>query len=184
MFAIVQDKFTGANGTALAAHTPDIGGPWTDSGVGLQLSGNKVTGTDAQGISTIPINKKTARAFITLDKNGMDAGSIVSVRIANAVNGYALTMKIFGNDDFVLDQYGNAGADFVSMSGTVAGMGAVQKLMLALTPGEAVVLVNSRVIYRAKKIYDPGDLLVALLRLEINRGAGTFPTFDDLVITN
>lgn len=36
----LEDSFTGANGTALSSHTPEVGGPWTSTG-SLQIQSNK-----------------------------------------------------------------------------------------------------------------------------------------------
>lgn len=39
-FYYLYDTFTGSNGTALSAHTPEQGGPWTNTGV-LEIQSNK-----------------------------------------------------------------------------------------------------------------------------------------------
>lgn len=43
---LVDDKFTGSSGTALADHTPDIGGAWVDVAPGLDLDGSGRVHTD------------------------------------------------------------------------------------------------------------------------------------------
>lgn len=40
-----KDSFTGINGTHLAAHTPDVGGPWVDDTPGWQIQANKAKAT-------------------------------------------------------------------------------------------------------------------------------------------
>lgn len=43
MAEFVSDTFTGADGTALAAHSPEVGGAWIDDRAGLVLSGGAVS---------------------------------------------------------------------------------------------------------------------------------------------
>ncbi|WP_166820532.1 LamG domain-containing protein [Thalassoroseus pseudoceratinae] len=49
--AVVADSFTDSNGTAIASHTPELGGPW--SGSGLEIQSNSVVPLFGDGAATI-----------------------------------------------------------------------------------------------------------------------------------
>lgn len=81
----LQDSFTGANGTALSAHSPEVGGPWTLTGV-IEIQGNKakflsLAPTRAFAFATAPMT--TANGFMQVDLtkvgNG-DYGPIINVQ--------------------------------------------------------------------------------------------------------
>lgn len=81
----LQDTFTDANGTALSSHTPEVGGPWTNTGV-IEIQSNKakflsLAPTRNFAFSTAPVT--TADGFMQADLtkvgNG-DYGCIINVQ--------------------------------------------------------------------------------------------------------
>ncbi len=67
MATLVLDTFTDADNTALTAHTPDKGGPWT-AGVGtFKISSNKATPNSDADDDQVAIDCGQTSAVLTCD---------------------------------------------------------------------------------------------------------------------
>lgn len=91
------DTFGGTSGTALEAHTPDSGGPWTNTGgdVGhLALSGtnrlSQFSSTNAAGAWTVPVGTDDQYAAITITSGSSWPQSVIylAVRVQDQNNYY------------------------------------------------------------------------------------------------
>jgi hypothetical protein len=86
----VQDSFTGTDGTALSAHTPDTGSAWT-----FDLGDGKLLGNRAQGASwswsidhsTTVLPSADYEVSMDLIWNGPNDGGMVSSGVAGRING-------------------------------------------------------------------------------------------------
>jgi len=79
---LLQDNFDGANGTHLANHTPQVGGPWVDDVAGWQLLSNHATGTQtAQDASVTLENKRTARVSLDFAMGNVASDDEFQVRL-------------------------------------------------------------------------------------------------------
>lgn len=184
MLTSVEDRFTGANGTALAAHTPNIGGPWVDFTPGLQLAGNKLTGTNATALSEIRLPGKTVTVHFDFEPNGMAAPTFFSVEIGNFVaptNFVHLSILASG---IVNVEVSKAGAPTENTTGTVFGyLGTgLNRFKFGINASEVFAFLNGRRIWAAPRAL-PKTMLVDWLDLRIDRVAGTFPLIDNLVVT-
>lgn len=70
------DTFTDANGTALAAHTPEVGGPWSTAGGAVTIQGNKVQFTTASPTAFVPGGPGDFDATATVQLGGLTATMI------------------------------------------------------------------------------------------------------------
>lgn len=84
-FYYLYDTFTGTNGTALSSHSPEQGGPWTNTGV-LEIQSNKakvLSGAPTRNFafSTVPVATANGymQADLTVVGNG-DLGIIINVQ--------------------------------------------------------------------------------------------------------
>lgn len=98
---LLRDNFVGVNGTALAAHAPDEGGPWVDDVVGWVIESNKLTALAGSPKSHAPAPCRNGQFSMTVDLNACpgqlflslqdDAGNIqvgVNLRFADHPQGF------------------------------------------------------------------------------------------------
>ena len=71
-FAVVTDSFTDTNGTAIADHTPELGGPW--SGSDLEIQSNSLVAVDLIPGSAF-VETNTARHTVCAEFTKGDTGS-------------------------------------------------------------------------------------------------------------
>lgn len=91
------DKFTGANGTHLQAHSPNFGGPWSDVTAGWQIQGNACLQTVDASKATVPLAGRTQRLFISWNFNGCDANNELRIVIDDVTTNEELALDFFGN---------------------------------------------------------------------------------------
>ena len=75
MTTLLRDTFTGADGTAIAAHMPNLGGPWISDTPGFKIQGNRLgtTATSQECHVDLPVGK-TARISATFDVGTLQEG--------------------------------------------------------------------------------------------------------------
>ena len=71
--AIVRDTFTDTNGVALAAHTPETGGPWTVHTSALTVQSNAATSPDTSGAT---VDAANAGVLVTMTVTGTPAADV------------------------------------------------------------------------------------------------------------
>lgn len=97
MSTLLLDKFVGANGTHLAAHTPDIGGPWVDGTAGWQIDSNQALQTVNANQSHVEVGRKICAASMLVNLNGCDPGNLIEFAIADDAFANQIVM-VFGGD--------------------------------------------------------------------------------------
>lgn len=87
------DNFVGANGTALASHSPDTGGPWTDQSAGWQIESNAAQANTDGCASHAPVNQKISTAQVKFNLNGMIAGAAFGCQMIDGTdNGWGFSI--------------------------------------------------------------------------------------------
>lgn len=112
-----HDTFTGANGTALASHTPDTGGAWS-GGVGLVLSNGALVRVDPGGYDQIPAFNSVSASDYTLTVDytpaGDESGLWIFFRLDSPTDYWAVVWSIDtwylqdttgGQDNLVVNQF-------------------------------------------------------------------------------
>lgn len=95
---LFQDNCVGVNGTALAAHTPDLGGPWVDDTPGFKIEGNTIQNTGGNPVSHVEIGaRKTMNLSAILDLNGCDPNNFGEFRLSDDLNNNALAFTFNGD---------------------------------------------------------------------------------------
>lgn len=88
---VLLDTFEDADGVALADHSPEIGGPYTDDTPGWEILGNKLVETSASQVATFPFGYRTGWVEFTWDKGAMDPADSFTAGLGNP----ALTHGVF-----------------------------------------------------------------------------------------
>jgi hypothetical protein len=94
----VSDTFTDANGTALAAHTPDLGSGWTDVDPGCVCSVNILAGGAGDNVSLndTVLEDKQAAEIACFDRNGQPCAIILAAWDGSNLTGYRIRATAFG----------------------------------------------------------------------------------------
>jgi hypothetical protein len=98
---LFADRFDAVNGTALAAHTPDVGGPWVDDTPGWQIFSDTPTQTADNAESHSEVTSPTMRAAWRYGTNGMAAGNKIGFFVLDNLNNNAFGVEIFGDGHVV-----------------------------------------------------------------------------------
>jgi len=178
---LLQDKFTGANGTALSAHTPNIGGPWTQVGAGLVIQGNKLTGSDASGECKTPIGSRVCDLTIGMNYNGMLDGS-VTIWIENdgETNDYTW-FNVKDDGTILLDAQKHGGYESLGYGYKTALTSGENILRLQVTPSRQIISNNGQVIWSAQRRIDP-ETTLDTLHVKIEVASGAYPLLDNLLV--
>lgn len=84
--ALLRDAFTGADGAALAAHTMDVGGGWTEDAGTWTLAGNRARASGSGNeYATADAGQLAVAASVTLAASGVFNSGLVT-RFADAAN--------------------------------------------------------------------------------------------------
>lgn len=183
MGTILQDKFVGANGTALADHVPIVGGPWSSPGPGLVIQSNKLTGSDAAAASSAPMLTKTCRARLTFDMNAADGGSLFIVEMTDtAVDNYAV-FQLKADSNFSVD-VATPDDPFVSVAGELPPIAAGPHLLdMQINASRLRVAIDGILVVECPRTILLANALT-LFNLKLNVAAGLYPKFSDLLVTN
>lgn len=180
MRTLLLDKFTDTNGTALNAHDPDVGGPWTQVGAGLVIQGNKLTGSDASGECSAPLGSRLLQMDFTFDLNGMDAGSAFTIFAEKdgETNTYQW-VQITGDGNIQFDNEKQAGADdYVTLPTRVTS--GDHRVSIVMGPSQSSVYLDGALLVRFKRQPLPSDEM-GTLHVKITAAAGTYPLISDLL---
>lgn len=179
----LKDTFTDANGTAIASHTPEVGGPWTSPNPGCVIQSNALTGSDATGSCSAPLKGKTARMLATINLNGCDNGTTLQMYIYNNAGGQELTFYVDGTGQLLPTQDDAAGGEIdTHVYSPFVGAGD-HKLLMQVTASRCIIALDGVVLVNQPRIFSSAlDMDIVLIR--IDRAAGTYPLVKDMVITN
>lgn len=84
---MLLDNFVGVNGTALAAHSPDVGGPWVSGTAGWVIESNKLTViANLNPDSHAPLFRRIARASLLFNGHSMNASDHFEISIQDAAS--------------------------------------------------------------------------------------------------
>lgn len=104
------DLFSGVDGTALPAHTPNNGGPWVDDTPGWQLLGNQAAQAADNAKTHVEFSSRVAAAQVTFNLNGADPANQLQLDLSDAAqaNGIRLIVLGTGQCEF-LTEIGSSG---------------------------------------------------------------------------
>jgi len=107
------DQFYGSNGTALAAHTPDVGGPWVDDTPGLQIQGNTLEQSVDSPKSHTEFSGRILTLQVLVDLNVCDDGNFVRMTLGDdaGTNKVQTTLYGDGTADWFLVAAGSSGTN-------------------------------------------------------------------------
>lgn len=182
MYQTLLDYFTDANGTAIAAHTPNVGGPWTSSNAGLVIQSNKLTGSDALGVAHAPHGRKTMQMSFTLDFNGMDNGSSVKLIVGDDTtpsNGLELTISGDGSMELLQHVGGVSLMDAYNQHAVTPG---IFNVRVVCGPSIMSVFMNGK-LYCSLPRELPLSIVLEVIQLSFAVAAGLYPTLDALIVT-
>ena len=119
---IFLDTFTDTNGTALASHTPDVGGAWTDVTPGWEIQGNKAQSTTNLSISTMDAGESDVLLESIIQSDTPEASVGFILRYTNDSNYWFTLLRIqaIDPDDKLIRLFErNAGSNTVRASAAV-----------------------------------------------------------------
>lgn len=97
MGLFLYDTFHGVNGTHLAAHTPEVGGPWVDDTPGFQINGNQIIATADNCASHVEMSGSTMSLHVECNLPFVDPANFLTFSFANDVGNETLEVQIYGN---------------------------------------------------------------------------------------
>lgn len=178
---LLLDTFNGVNGTALAAHTPVVGGPWTDNDAGLQIMNNKLVGSGANDDSTAPIFSKTLSVQFAFNMNlAEDASQIILGFYRDDVFDTGVEFRVKGTGDVGFDIYNGGGHSY---NGLVQFFDpAIDHLaVLLVAAGYASLALDGRLLFRCPRFLLPSTFFT-LVDLTMKVAAGASPNISRLLV--
>ena len=148
MTTYVSDTFTAANGTAIASHTPDIGGAWTSPEGGFVIQSNQLTEPDfttchCVNAATIP-DDASISANITLDISGVGAQGGVCGRI-NATGGpfeWYDAIWSDGDQEWQIRKFASFGTTTLASLSDTSYTSGTKKITLSMSGSSLSLLVD------------------------------------------
>jgi len=178
----VKDLFTGVNGTALASHTPNVGGPWDDIDAGWEIQGNKCQADVNEAWSSIDTAGRTADIRFNFDLNGMEDASDLYVEIADD-DGEAnlVAASIFGTGEIRLFQIGSGVPTSILVFVVPSLATGVHAFRMLIGPGTVSLFVDGVEYFKVPR-FIPATMNLSFFYLFISASSGTFPILDDLLV--
>lgn len=149
---LLDDDFHGVNGTALAAHSPPEGGPWTDDTVGWQIESNQAVMNAADPVSHVPIGSRNFQAYFLVDTNS--AGGAVYTRwtFENNAKDTLFSFQLWGDTTFQLVQ--SVGPENRTFENSVAAAALGQvRIDMFCTTSFLGVLLNNQPLVRLPRLF-------------------------------
>lgn len=183
MRTLLKDLFTGANGTAIAAHSPNVGGPWTSPHAGWVLASNKLTFNQASVEAYAPAGSRVVRLACNFDMNGADASSSIRIKIQDIASPDNYLVAIFAGDGSAQwDCWGQIGSIDLNETDTVTYYTGPHFLEMVVGPSRCQVSVDGLKRFDCPRPF-ASDLEMGYVSLLGGRAAGTYPTIDNLIVT-
>lgn len=134
---LLFDKFNGVDGTALAAHAPDIGGPWVDDTPGLQLNGNQCLQTANASQSHVEMAPRIVHVSAVALMAGVDPANFLSISIANDAGSDTAEIQVTGDGTLTIHEIigGVLQCSFRSNPATSAVISLASPLAISLNYG-------------------------------------------------
>lgn len=149
----IRDTFTGANGTFVESHTPDIGGAWTRlRGLGVvldrnQATPNKVSSFDVyRNAATPPASEYVVGTEAIFGSLSTDNRVELYARLTAGGSGYAVI--VIGSGTYEIVRYDN-GTPTVLTSGTTTALNAVDtvnEIVFSVTDAAKTLIINGTAI--------------------------------------
>jgi hypothetical protein len=95
------DTFQGVNGTALAAHTPNVGGPWVSGTAGWQIQSNHAKQMVDAAESHVEVAGKILLAQLIVNLNGIDTNNSLTVKLGSNDDADMMYAVFFGDQTMV-----------------------------------------------------------------------------------
>lgn len=176
---VLEDLFTDADGTALAAHTPNVGGPWTDSIAGWEIQGNKASAANNPSESIVPVGLRNLTAIFGIDLNGATDGSI-TIRLQNTGDDTDFNVKITWEGAGDIRVYDNNQQLMRGLPdvGTFAG---TFTLKMAIGNGKFLLYLDNVLLFAYQHSWPPG-VIVDELRINAAQASGNKILIDSVLI--
>ncbi len=115
------DTFVGVDGTALAAHTPNVGGPWVDDVPGWKIENNAAEQKVNAALSHFQLSQKTVLFNLVFDMNGADNANFISIYLGDDPGTTAVILTVTGTGfvEVIVQSPGNAFTDNSFQAGTL-----------------------------------------------------------------
>lgn len=94
MGTLLLDNFVGVNGTHLAAHTPDVGGPWVDGTAGWQIQSNHAKQTVDVNESHVEVGRKIEQVSCVANFAGCDPSNSLVLILGNDAGTEQVFLKV------------------------------------------------------------------------------------------
>lgn len=178
---LFKDTFQGVDGTALAAHSPLVGGPWTDPVPGLQLQSNHLEAT-GDSASEAPLGKRTATVVMDVDYNGMDNSTLLQVgpQTGDLLN--KITVQIYGNGDITLETWAVNGLPKFNGPLTTGPRNGAHTVVLVVSALWAKVLLDGALLIQVPRIVLPAVIFDSL-SLSVASLLGASPKVSRLLVS-
>lgn len=144
---VFEDLFTGVNGTALASHTPNTGGAWTDHAAGFQIQGNQLSFTNTTADSSNDMGAADGTYEFTANMpNGADF-VIQFRRAANDSLWYWIIEDVGGASQAVLQKYVAGAPTTVSTNGVTFAASTNTLIQVVLSGNSKALKINGVTIH-------------------------------------
>ena len=181
--AVVRDTFTDTNGTSLASHTPELGGPWTAvSGTAAIQSNKWAASVGSTVFTTLDVGKPNFTLDVDFTLSTSDSfAPYLWVRYADASNNWQI-YRPAGGDTWYLDEC-TAGVTTTRATGTLAiTNGNTYGLRVVCSGPNITLLVDGTPVLTYSSTSQQTNTIVGL---RLDRGGGLVPasTYDTLAVT-
>lgn len=163
------DTFTGVNGTAIAAHAPNVGGPWTSVAPGFTIQSNKLV-ADPAAQATAPFLRNWGRVDLTFDLGTFGEADVLTFGIGNAVGDNAIQAEI--QDQSVILAVYQASELVCTAALRALALNALGNIAsLQVGPGFVQLTINGVFIGKIPRVFTNGYVLDAVLLDWLSAGA-------------
>jgi hypothetical protein len=150
------DMFVGVNGTHLAAHTPDVGGPWLDDTPGWQIESNHAQQMVDSADSHVESGGKILAMAAVVNVNGIDASNLLNLWLADDAGANGVKLSIFNLGNISVNMYlATANAADMDTFDAPLLFDPTQDVMILLAAGPDVMTFrqNGRVLWQLPRIF-------------------------------
>lgn len=166
-FTFLKDTFDGANGTNLANHTPEIGGPWHRITGNATLVGNEAV-FPSNAAYSIPLQGLSGKLSLGFNLGNISAGHLsVYVNKDDTGNQY-LGAEINGSGEMYVNGYDDpAGQPTTCEWDKIVDSSGNHTLVMQFGPAENTVLLDGQKVYQGSRAW-PGNEGITLLQIGTN----------------
>lgn len=164
---LLRDTFQGTGPTAIAAHTPQVGGPWTSDSVGFTVQTNRLDQSADNPAARVSMGRKTARVQVDIELHGMDPANYLNFYLRDDSGANELQVDVLGDGSWTIALA--AGGNSTIFNSLIAGQAAAVPLVgrsvlsMAVGPSICTVLLNSRMLYASPRYIETSVILSQFL---------------------